>query len=160
MRATMTRATLVLVLVFASFATPIARAQDLMPNTFQVAKARTTRQRVLIGGLGAGALVVAGIGALFHLDSKHKADEISASGAHTGRVYTDDVDETRRDGLRSRAITIGAYGLAGGLVAAALVTFIVTDPGTETITVDDGGTARLSIDPLPGGAVASPGWRF
>jgi hypothetical protein len=148
------------VAVVASAVAPAARAESAA-LTFELDRERTFRQKMLIASFGAGALVVGGVGVLFHLDSRDKADAVSASGNHTGRIYDGDVDDTRRAALRSRALTIASYGLAGGLLVTTLVLYVVTDPGTETITLDEA-QARLpiTIAPVTGGAVADLAWGF
>jgi hypothetical protein len=156
------RRPLALALAITLAAPAIVGAQGDDSMSFEVDKERTARQRVLIGSLLGGALVVGGIGLLFHLDSRDKSDEVSASGPHTGRVYTREVDDTRRAALRSRAVTVAAYGAGAGLVIASLVVFLVTDPGTETIVLGDRAAARPSIglEPVAGGALVAGGWSF
>lgn len=151
------------ILALASLLGPaVARAQDAAPMTFEVDKERTTRDKLMIGAFGAGALVFGGIGLLFHLDSKDKSDAVSASGRHTGLTYTAELDQTRKDALRSRNLTIASYGIGAGLLVTTFVVYLITDPGTETITLDDGRAALppISIEPVAGGAIATGGWRF
>lgn len=146
----------------------VARADDAAPMTFEVDKERTTRDKLMIASFGAGALVFGGIGLLFHLDSRAKSDEVSASGRHTGLTYTDAVDDTRRDALRSRNLTIASYGIGAGLLVTTFVVYLVTDPGTETITLDGAQAAgpagppamAIGLEPVAGGAIATGGWRF
>jgi hypothetical protein len=141
-------------------ATP-ARAEDAAPLTFELDKERTVRQKILIASFGGGALLVGGVGLLFHLDSRDKSDSISASGRHTGMVYSEAIDDTRRAALRSRALTIASYGVAAGLLVTTLVLYVVTDPGTETITLDEA-QARLpvTLEPVAGGALGGLAWGF
>ena len=120
--------------------------------TFEIDKERTHRQRLTIAAFGGAALLIGGIGVLFHFDSKHKAAEISASGSHTGLAYTTAVDDTLHDGMRSRNLAIAAYGLSAGLLGAMLAVYIVTDPGTETITLDSG-PPRVGLVPAAGGGL-------
>src|SRR5690606_24797840 len=124
-------------LALASSAARPALAQELEPMTFEIARERSKRVKITLAALAGSALVVAGIGALFHLDSRDKSDEVSTSGPHTGRLYTAAVDDTRRAALRSRNLTRVSYGLAGGLLVSVLVVYIATDPGTETIVIDE-----------------------
>lgn len=150
---------LALAVALAVAAPAIARGQAADSMSFEVDKERTTRQRVLIGSLLGGALAASGIGLLFHVDSRDKSDQVSASGPHTGRIYTRSVDDTRRAALRSRNVAIGAYGVAGGLVIASLVVFLVTDPGTETIVLGERLPA-IGVEPVAGGALVAGGWTF
>ena len=131
--------------------------------SFKVDRERNTRQRILIASLFGGAVVVGGVGLLFHIDSKNKADEVSTdSGRHTGRVYTEELDDTRRAGLRSRNLAIASYALGGGLLVGTLVAYLLTDPGQETIHVstEPEPGARLLVEPTEGGALVGGGWRF
>jgi hypothetical protein len=141
--------------------TRAAADEDEMAMSFEVDRERTKRDKILIASLGGGALLVGGIGLLFHLDSRDLSDAISASGRHTGLTYTHDTDDTRRAALRSRAFTIASYGLGGGLLVATLVAYILTDPGTETITLDgEGARPPVAIEPIVGGAVGTASWTF
>ncbi len=151
-------------LVLATTALP-ARAQadaSTSATTFEVDKERTNRQRILIASLGGGAVLVAAVGLLFHLDLRDKSDAVSASGPHTGMVYTDEVDDTRRSALRSRNVTIAAYGVGAGLLVATLVAYVITDPGTETIVLGEEAAppVAVTIEPVAGGALVGGGWSF
>jgi hypothetical protein len=133
--------------------------------TFKVERERTTRQKVLIGSLFGGSVLFAGVGLLFHIDSKHKSDEVSTdAGHHTGQVYTEELDDTRRAALRSRNFAIASYALGGGLLVGTFVAYLLTDPGEETIRVGteaaDGSGARLLVAPTDSGALVGGSWRF
>jgi hypothetical protein len=129
--------------------------------SFEVDLERNTRQRVLIASLAGGALALGGVGLLFHLDSRDKSDAISASGSHTGLIYSREVDDVRRSALRSRKLAIVSYGLGIGMLAGTLVAFVMTDPGRETIVVGgEPATPELSLEVAEGGAVVGRSWSF
>ena len=148
-----------------------ASAQDYFQQggsealTFKVDRERTMRQKVVIGSLFGGSVLFGGVGLLFHLDSKHKSDEVSTdAGHHTGQIYTEELDDTRRAAIRSRNIAIASYALSGGLLVSTFIAYLVTDPGQETIRVGteaaEGSGARLLFAPTDGGAVVGGSWRF
>lgn len=106
------------------------------PMTFRTEKSRTRNQRLLLAGLFGGAVVTGGAGVLFHLDSRSKSDQISALPPdHTGRIYTDEVDDTRRGALRSRTLAAVGYGAGAAFLIAGVVAWYLTEPGTEVVTV-------------------------
>jgi hypothetical protein len=166
---------LILAALLAVAAPTAARAQtdyfggDAPPEdiTFRTDKSRTTRQRILIAGLFGGAAVMGGVGLGFHLDSRSKSDQVSAVGDHTGRIYTPEVDDTRRAALRSRTLAIVGYGAGGALLVAGVIAYFVTEPGTRVVTVGKHKQDQpppppvpVSVAPLPGGAMAAAAWSF
>ncbi len=136
--------------------------------TFNVDRERCTRQRVLIASLFGSSVLVAGVGLLFHIDSKNKADEVSTdAGRHSGRIYTDELDDTRSAAIRSRNLAIASYAVSGGFLVGTLIAYLLTDPGQETMRVGTeavagggGAGARLLVEPTEGGALVGGGWRF
>lgn len=133
--------------------------------TFKVDRERTARQKIFIASMFGGTVLFGGIGLLFHIDSKNKSDEVSTgAGRHTGRVYTEELDDTRRAAIRSRNLAIASYALAGGFLIGTFVAYLVTDPGQETIRVGtqaaDPSGARLLVAPTEGGALVGGAWRF
>jgi hypothetical protein len=135
--------------------------------TFTVDRERNTRQRILIASLFGSSVLFGGVGFLFHIDSRNKSDEVSTdAGRHTGRVYTEDLDDTRRAALRSRNVAIASYAVGGGFLVGTLVAYLLTDPGQETVHVgteaigEGGARARLLVEPTDGGALVGGAWRF
>lgn len=135
-----------ILLVVAALATAVspatARAEDYFGGdgppamTFRTQKARTRNQRLLLAGLFGGGVVAGGAGVLFHLDSRSKSDQISALPPdHTGRIYTDDVDDTRRGALRSRTLAAVGYGAGVAFLVAGVIAWSLTEPPTEVVTV-------------------------
>jgi hypothetical protein len=127
---------------------------------FQLERSRTKKQRVVILSLLGGAAVFGGVGLLFHLDSRSASDEVSAVGAHTGRVYDAALDDTRNRALRSRNLAIAGYAVGGAALVGALVAVIITEPGTEVFTVGTEAATPVSLAPRPGGFVVEKAWRF
>jgi hypothetical protein len=161
-------------------ATP-ARAQDYFgaaaePMTFEVDRPRTRQAKVLIASLFGGAVVFAGAGLLFHLHARGQADEVATrTDHHTGKIYTDELDATRRDAVRSGRLAAAGYAIGGGFLIGTFVAYLLTDPGTETIRVGDEeapappppsgapqatGGARIDIAPAPGGGLVGATWSF
>jgi hypothetical protein len=87
------------------------------------------------------------------------------AGRHTGRIYTDELDDTRRAALRSRNLAIASYAVGGGLLIGTFIAYLVTDPGEEVVHVgteaDAGGAAaHLLFEPTDDGAVVGGAWSF
>lgn len=148
-----------------------AAAQDYFTSdansvSFEVDRARGRSERILIASLLGGAGLVGGVGLLFHLDSERRSSEVSVRpGRHTGLIYTEERDRTRRAAIRSRNFAVAGYSVGGGLLIAALVTYVVTDPGRDIITVGEEPappppTSSLLVEPVPGGAVVAGQWDF
>jgi hypothetical protein len=119
---------------------------------------RTLTNKLVVGGILATGLAVGGLGVYWHLDSRAAADEVSAEGP-TGKAWSpSDIDLVdRADRSRSRA-TI-AYGIGGAIVIAGIITFIATEPASET-TVIRARQIIPRISPVPGGAIVGSGWSF
>lgn len=135
--------------------------------TFTVDRERCTRQRVLIASLFGSSVLFGGVGLLFHIDSRNKSDEVSTNaGRHSGRIYTDELDDTRSAAIRSRNLAIASYAVGGGFLVGTLVAYLLTDPGHETVQVGTeavgggGAGARLLVEPTEGGALVGGDWRF
>jgi hypothetical protein len=147
-----------------------AGAQDYFsgagePLRFEVDRPRERSDKILMASLFGGSVLLGGVGLLFHLDSQRKSSEVSAvAGRHTGRIYTEELDDTRRAALRSRTFAIVGYSMSGALLLSTFVVYLVTDPGRETITVGDQlaptPAARLMVEPVPGGALVGGQWTF
>jgi hypothetical protein len=128
------------------------------------ARSRTSGQRLLIGGLIGGAVLCAGAGLYFHLDSRSASNEVSRVD-QSNEVWTRDRQDTYDRAHRSRTGAIVGYAGGGAILIAAAVVLIVTDPGTE---VKDTGIAKvaggklqgLALSPLEGGALMEAAWRF
>ena len=162
-----------LALALAAAAPEPASAQEYFgaaaaPMTFEVDKPRTKEARILIASLFGGAVVFAGGGLLFHLHSRNQADEVSTrTDRHTGKVYTEELDATRRDAVRSGRFAVAGYAIGSGFLVASFVAYLVTDPGTETIRVGEPEQApppsappRVLVAPIEGGGLVGAAWTF
>lgn len=119
---------------------------------------RTIGNKVLLGSVLGAGLLVGGLGIKWHLDSRSAADEVAAD-VTTGRSWTqaDVAQVDKADDAATKAKV--AYGIGGALVIAAVVMFIVTDPGSET-TVIKANTVTPTLAPTPGGAMFGSSWSF
>src|SRR5262245_25274459 len=129
------------------------------PNavTMQQKKSRTKQERYLIGGLAGGTGVAAGLGLLFHLDSRAAANRVSADDFTMSRWSPDREADFERAG-RSGAIAIAGYSLAALLATATIVVIVKTEPGSEEVDLRK---PRATVDLVPGGgAVVGTGWSF
>lgn len=151
--------------------TGVARAEDenlfkKKPDevVFRIDKERTTTDKIVIGSIGGGAVLFVGIGALFTHRYNVRSDEVSVSGGHTGKVYTEQLEDTRKSALRNRNVAIAGYSLAGAALIGTIVAYIITSPGTEEVTYGPGGVIQKRtttlVAPIEGGAVVGKMWRF
>jgi hypothetical protein len=114
---------------------------------------RCRADRMLIGGLLAGAAVTTAAGVYFHLDSRSAADEVSAR-TPTNRRWSEELDDIYDRGQRSGTLAKVSYGLAGALAVGTLVAVWLTDPGEEMVELRVGATAT------PDGATVGAAWAF
>ncbi len=126
---------------------------------------RTTGERLLIGGLLFAAAAAGGVGLYYHLQSRDEADEVGSPESQTQPIYTPELDAVRRDALHHRNLAIAGYAVGAGLVAGAVVALFLTEPGKETVTVQENGEVPATVVPvslavIPGGAVVGAGWSF
>jgi hypothetical protein len=112
----------------------------------------------IAAGLG---VVVSGVGAYYHLDSRDQSDKINAH-RFTGESWTPE-RAAIYDEAHSSAVKAGVfYGIGGALVLGAAIAYIVTEPKMETTVihphVDSKPTALLA--PTRGGALVGGAWSF
>lgn len=132
--------------------------------SYRVDNPRSTRAWVVIGSLGGGALVSAGIGVLFQLSGDGLADDVEAKD-RTGLLWTEDRQDTYDSARFRRGTAMVFYGVGAGLAVASLVAYLRTNPGSRLIRVgsdteDSGEGLTPSIAPLPGGGIVGGRWRF
>ncbi|MBT8493262.1 MAG: hypothetical protein KJO07_09425 [Deltaproteobacteria bacterium] len=128
--------------------------------TFRVSKPRKTEHWILIGALGGGTVLAAGLGVLFQFSGDSKAEDVEAKD-RTGLVW----DQSRQDIYDSarfrRTAGFTLYGVAGGLALGTIIAFVATNPGSKLIKVGDSAEDNVAgVLPLPGGAMVTKGWSF
>ena len=132
--------------------------------TVRQANHRTTGQRALIGGLLGGALVAAGTGLYFHLQSRDASNEVSVVGDFTSLTWTPQRQDTYDRALGDRTLAIVGYSVGGALLVGSAVALILTNPGSKAVEVGPSKapppTVPVSFRLLPGGAYAEAGWRW
>lgn len=133
----------------------LAAAEDIVIET--PGERSSTTKAMLAGVLGASVLL-GGLGAYWHLDSRSAADDVSAS-KFTGHAWTADDMELADRADRSKTRAIVAYGVGGALLVGAAIAFIVTDPPSETVVIRPTGPTP-TVAPTPGGAVLGGMWSF
>lgn len=124
----------------------------------QATPPRTTGERLVIGGLLAGSLIAAGVGAEFNLGARDAADSVSAKSL-TGKTWTPDLQATY-DRIHTDNVRAGiAYGVAGAFAIATLVALWETEkePG-EVELHPTSGTALVA--PVRGGAIVGASWTW
>lgn len=128
---------------------------------FKVDRERNTRQRVLIASLFGASILFGGVGVLFHIDSRNKSDEVSTdAGRHSGRIYTEELEDTRQAAIRSRNLTIASYSVGAGFLVGTFIAYLLTDPGQETVRVGTEAASRVMVAPTRGGALVGGAWSF
>ena len=130
------------------------RGRDII---IEVPGDRPTTNKLLIGGLGGAGLLVGALGLYFHLDYRSASDDVSAHNL-TGKAWTPNAQALLDRAERSSTRAGVAYGFGGALVLAAIITYIATDPGSET-TVIHTGPAPAFI-PAQDGAALGGTWRW
>ncbi|MGE0396178.1 MAG: hypothetical protein AB7T06_05595 [Kofleriaceae bacterium] len=149
------------VLVLATLAGPrIARADEggIKPITIVAPGERPMKNKLVLGGIAGAGLVAGAIGFYFHLDSRSATDDVGTD-VFTGTAWSPAHQELvdRADSSRAAAITL--YSIGGACIAGAIVYWILTDPGEETIVIQPR-TAQPTIVPTQGGAVLGGVWSF
>lgn len=121
---------------------------------------RSLGNRLLLAGIAGGGALAGGLGVYFHLESRDAANAVGAdSFTSTAWGPDDQANVDRAADNRSKAMV--AYGIGGGLLLAAVVTLIVTEPAAETVVI----TPRTpsvtpTVSPAEGGAVLGGRWSF
>lgn len=128
---------------------------------FQEEGERSKTEIITLIALAGTAVVAGGVGGLFMLDAQSKSDEVSASGQHTLKVWSADLEDTRKGALRSSKIGTVALGVGGAFLGATIVAFIITQPDSTTGYQDWQTLRRMpSVTPTRGGALVTRGWSF
>lgn len=119
---------------------------------------RSLGNRLLLAGLAGGGAIAGGLGVYFHLESREAANAVASDGA-TGTAWTadDQANLDRAGDNRTRAAI--AYGIGGGLIVAAIVAAVLTEPAQETTVIIPRGPAP-TVAPAEGGAVLGGRWSF
>ncbi len=98
-------------------------------------KSRTTNQRLLIGGLLAGAALGIGVGVYYHLDSRDAANAVSANDDLTGETWTPELQATYDRAGTSGTIAIVGYAIGAAFLGGTIVAAWKTQPGEEQLAV-------------------------
>jgi hypothetical protein len=126
--------------------------------TYKQAGSRSRNEMIVLLSIFGTAAVAGAVGTYFALDSQSKSVEVSASGVHTGRAWSADLDETRKDALRSRTVAQVSFGVTGALMLGGAIAFIITSPDDELFYQN--WQTRSFIAPIDSGLVAGSGWSF
>jgi hypothetical protein len=119
---------------------------------------RSLGNKLLLAGLAGGGAIAGGIGVYFHLESRDAANAVAAD-SFTSMAWTpeDQANVDRAEDNRGKAAI--AYGIGGGLLVAAIVTLIVTEPKAETIVITPNRPMPI-VAPAEGGALLGGRWSF
>jgi len=119
---------------------------------------RSLGNRLLLAGMAGGGALVGGLGVYFHLESREASNAV-ASDTATGKAWTADRQANMENAGDNRTRAAIAYGVGGGLVIAAIVAAVLTEPAAETTVIIPRGPAP-TIAPAEGGAVLGGRWSF
>lgn len=140
----------------AASAVPAHADKDIV---IEIPGERSTENKILLGSLAGGGLVLGLLGAYWHLDSRSASNDVS-SDRFTGHAWTaeDEALVDRADRSRTRAIM--AYSAGGVLLIGAAVVYIVTEPKSETTVIHPHGRGTPTVSPTEGGAMLGGMWSF
>ncbi len=121
---------------------------------------RSTENKLLLAALAGAGVLAGGLGLYWHLDARSASNDVS-SDSFTGRAWTAEDAALVDQADRSRGRAVVAYGIGGGLLVAAVVALIMTEPASETTVIrPHAPPLNPVVTPVPGGAVLGGGWRF
>jgi hypothetical protein len=121
---------------------------------------RTRDNKLMIAGIAAGGVLLAGIGLYYNLDSRDAATAVSPKHAINSPWSAD--DQANYDRAHSSGVKAGVfYGLGGAVLIGAAVAYMVTAPKSETTTIHPHySKVQPIIAPSPTGALVGGAWRF
>ena len=118
---------------------------------------RSRNNKLVIGGMLAAGALGGALGLYWHLDSRDASDAVS-SDRFTGEAWTEEhaaqVDRAQRS--KSRATV--AYAVGGAFLLASVITYIVTEPESETAVIRTG--VSVTAPPRGSGAIVGKLWSF
>ncbi len=126
---------------------------------FKEEGSRTKAQNITLLSLAGATLLSGAVGGYYLLDARDQGNKVSASGMHTLRTWSAELQATHDDALRSNTIGSVAIGISGGLALATIITYIVTQPDMKT-GYQDWQAKVPALSPTNGGVVVSRGWSF
>ena len=118
---------------------------------------RSRNNKLVVSGMLAAGALGGALGVYWHLDSRDAADAVS-SDRFTGEAWTEahaaEVDRAQRSKTRATV----AYAVGGAFLLASVITYIVTEPESETTVIRTG----VSVTPPArgNGAIVGKQWSF
>ena len=121
---------------------------------------RSAPNIALLAGIAGAGVLLSGLGLYYNLDSRNAAAEVSPkhpTNTPWTQAQVDEVDRAHSSGIKAGVF----YGLGGAVIIGAIVTYIVTQPKSETTVIHPhyAGVQPL-IAPTPTGAMVGGAWRF
>jgi hypothetical protein len=129
------------------------RSRDI---TIEVPGERSRNNKLIIGGIFGGGVLVSALGLYYHLDSRDAANEVSAD-RFNGKSWTEKQEDLVARADRSKTRATVAYAIGGGLLIGAIVAYIVTAPKSETAVIHTGGVVVVPTDE---GGMVTRMWSF
>ncbi len=129
--------------------------------TFKEEGKRSRTERITLLALASGAVLAGAVGGLYMLDARSKGEKVSATGMHTLKAWSQELEDTRLDALRSNKVGKISFGIGGALAATTIIAFMITQPD-KTVGYQDWQTTNTlpTIVPTTNGVVMSQGWSF
>jgi hypothetical protein len=129
------------------------RESDEEKVTFRVAKKRSTENKIVLGAMAGTAVLGGALGLIFHLRYSGKSGDVEASSS-TGQTWSEELQDTYDSAITSRNVAVAGYAVGGAATIAAVVYFVLTDPGDELVE------AKAFVAPTRDGWVAGKSWSF
>lgn len=123
--------------------------------TIEVPGERSRNNKLIVGGIFAGGVLVSALGLYYHLDSRDAANEVSAD-RFNGKAWSDKQVDLVERADRSKTRATVSYVIGGGLLVGAIVAYIVTAPKSETAVIHTG----VAVVPTDDGGMVTRMWSF
>jgi len=133
----------------------VAAAEHPHDIVVEIPGERSTTNLAVLGGLTGGALVFGALAVYFHLDSRSLSNELSAS-MPTGKPWSPSLQNKDQQASDDRTRAAVLYSIGGALLVGAVVTYIATEPDSETQVIHP----HTAVQPTQGGALVSHWWTF
>ena len=118
---------------------------------------RSRNNKLIVGGIAAGGVLVSALGLYFHLDSRDAANEVSAD-RFNGKAWSEKQADLVARADRSKTRATVAYVIGGGLLAGAIIAYIVTAPKDETAVIQT--SSGYVVVPTDDGGMVTRMWSF
>lgn len=120
---------------------------------------RSTKNLVILAGLGGGGALLAGLGLYFHVDSRDASNRVTAT-TPTNHPWSADDQASYDDAYSSRTKAIVFYSIGGAALVAAAVYLIASEPPEEETLIHPHRSFTPKVEVAPTGALVGGSWLF